>query len=41
MEKIPPQALRVLYDGTLSPQLHLSLIRVTLPYGLRGPGGDV
>jgi hypothetical protein len=40
MEKIPPQTLRVSYDGALSPQLHPSLIRVTLPHGLRGPGGD-
>jgi hypothetical protein len=40
MEKIPPQALRVPYDGTLSPQLYPSLIRVTLSCGLRGPGGD-
>jgi hypothetical protein len=40
MEKIPSQALRVPYDGTLSPQLYPSLIRVTLPHGLRVPGGD-
>jgi hypothetical protein len=36
----PLQALRVSYDGTLSPQLYLSLIRGTLPHGLRGPDGD-
>ena len=40
MEKIPLQALRVPCDGTLSPQLHPSLIRGTLPHGLRGPDGD-
>jgi hypothetical protein len=40
MEKIPPQVLRVPRDGSLSSQLHPSLIRVTPPHGFYGPGGD-